>query len=91
MIKMDRTFGWIFTAFGVCALAGVAFCGAWWHLLTAAACGVLAWMLFRDAKEEAKTRKGNGGRPAGHGSRGWDTRATGAPAHQGHPHDKHII
>ena len=70
MIKMDRIFGWIFTAFGVGALAGVVFCGAWWHLLTAAACGVLAWMLFRDAKEEAKTRKGNGGRPAGTGGRG---------------------
>lgn len=52
MIMMDRIFGWIFTAFGVGALVGVVVCGAWWHLFTVAVCGVMAWMLFREAKEE---------------------------------------
>ena len=57
MIMMDRIFGWIFTAFGVGALVGAVGYGAWWHLFTVAVCVVMAWMLFREAKEERAKKK----------------------------------
>ena len=48
----DLIFGWIFTVLGVCALVGVVGYGAYWHWLTVAMCGLMAWCCFLEAHEE---------------------------------------
>ena len=51
---MERVFGWIFTVLGVGALVGIIGWGAYWHWLTVAMCGLMAWMLAAEAKREKK-------------------------------------
>ena len=40
--------GGLFALFGLSALIGAVFCGAWWHYFTATACGVFVRMFYTD-------------------------------------------
>lgn len=53
---MERVFGWVFAALGVCALVGVVFYGASWHWFAVGACMLLAWLCFAEAREEARKK-----------------------------------
>lgn len=51
LIVMDIVMACVFGVLGVVALVGVVL-GAWWHLGTAAMCGVMVWMLVAEARGE---------------------------------------
>lgn len=42
---------------GIIALIGVIFCGAWWHLVTASGCFLIAWMMFIDNSYDVESVK----------------------------------
>lgn len=50
-MKEYKVFGWVFAVLGAGAVA-CAVCGARHQLLTAALCGVMAWVSFVEAKRE---------------------------------------
>lgn len=50
-MKEYKVFGWVFAVLGAGAVV-CAVCGARHQLLTAALCGVMAWVSFAEAKRE---------------------------------------
>ncbi len=49
---IDKIQEFAFIVFGMMALYGVVFKGAWWHILTVIGCAAVAIASYEDAKKE---------------------------------------
>lgn len=53
---MNRICRYVWAGLGIACLAGAIFAGAWWHLFTAAICGVM-WLAFKAEQPEDENGK----------------------------------